>query len=233
MSAPFRFKQFEVRQERAPMKVGTDGVLLGTWAEGGERILDVGTGTGLIAMMMAQRFEHAQVVGIDINEGAVLDAVDNVTRSKFAERVVIEKCALQEFDNHGFDSIVCNPPFFVKSLQCPNKGRSEARHSDTLNIEEVIDNASDILNEGGMLSVILPYEQEKMFVESGKKAGFAVNRIMRVRPTKNSIYKRVMIELRKGVVQGSVDEREMYIEQARHVYSEDYYEMTKEFYLDK
>lgn len=233
MSAPFRFKHFTVRQDNAPMKVGTDGVLLGSWACGGEKILDIGTGTGLIALMMAQRYKNAQVTGIDINNDAIRDALENVANSPFAERVAIERCALQEFDDYGFDTVVCNPPFFVRSLQCPDGGRTEARHAETLNICELMKNSYDILNEGGRLSVILPYEQEKTLIDQGREAGFAVSRLMRVRPTENAPYKRVMVELVKGKNTKPITEQEMFIEKARHVYSDAYHNLTKDFYLDK
>ena len=253
MSAPFRFKRFEVRQERAPMKVGTDGVLLGAWANVenarhifqeddacvvSTRILDVGTGTGLIALMMAQRFEGARVVGIDINEGAVMDAMENVERSEFRGRIEIRRCALQELSQGddacvvctGFDAVVCNPPYFVRSLKCPDEGRSEARHSDTLSLRELTEVSYRVLREGGRLSVILPYEQEGEFIDITCGMGFEVSRVMRVRPTERGEFKRVMIEVRKGY-RGEYTEEEMFIEVSRHVYSERYKEMTKDFYL--
>lgn len=233
MSASFRFKQFTISQEHAPMKVGTDGVLLGAWANGGMRILDVGTGTGLIALMMAQRFTDAQVVGIDINDDAITDATCNVADSPFADRIMIENCALQQFDDFGFDAIVCNPPFFVNSLKSPDFGRTEARHSGTLDLKELVANAFDILDDDGCLSVILPYGLEKTFVDYGTEVGLKLSRIMRVRPTENTVFKRVMIELRKSAKQGVIHEKEMLIEKTRHVYSDDYILLTKDFYLDK
>ena len=131
MNDSFSFKQFTINQDRTAMKVGTDGVLLGAWARGGQRILDVGCGTGLISLMMAQRFEWAEVTGIDIDFDASEQASDNVRNSPFAGRVKIFNESLQSFGNKyvgNFDSIVCNPPFFTCSLTSPDEQRTKARH---------------------------------------------------------------------------------------------------------
>lgn len=113
----FRFKKFEILQDRCAMKVGTDGVLLGAWASGGTRILDIGCGTGLIALMMAQRFPAAQVVGIDIDEEACGQARENVAASSFSDRIDVAHCRLQDYSGEEFDAIVSNPPFFLNSLK--------------------------------------------------------------------------------------------------------------------
>ena len=129
----FQFKQFTVRQQHCAMKVGTDGTLLGAWAKasaGPCRVLDVGTGTGLIALMMAQRYPEALAVAIDIDEKAVFQAQENVTASPFADRIQVLEADVQTFaDSEKFDSIVCNPPFFEDSLVCPDPQRTEARHT--------------------------------------------------------------------------------------------------------
>ena len=129
----FTFKQFHVEQDRTAMKVGTDGVLLGAWAEGGCTILDIGTGTGLVALMMAQRFEDAQVVGIDIDPDASEQARENVAASPFASRISILHTSLQAFSTERkFDAIVSNPPYFEHSLKNPDAARAAARHADSL-----------------------------------------------------------------------------------------------------
>jgi tRNA1Val (adenine37-N6)-methyltransferase len=129
----FKFKQFEIHQDRCAMKVGTDGVLLGAWAPGGKRILDVGSGTGLISLMMAQRFPEAQVRGIDMDGEACEEAAENVAASPFADRVEIECCRLQDYHSEeSFDAIVSNPPFFLNSLKNPDSKRTMARHTDSL-----------------------------------------------------------------------------------------------------
>ena len=127
----FNFRQFTVRQERCAMKVGTDGTLLGAWAHGGSSILDIGVGTGLIALMMAQRFPESHIVGIDIDHEAVEQALENVKASPFRNIDVVEADA-KSYGGSSFDAIVCNPPYFADSLQSPDMQRTIARHTVSL-----------------------------------------------------------------------------------------------------
>lgn len=159
----FHFKQFTIHHDRCAMKVGTDGVLLGAWAslppEG--NVLDIGTGCGLIALMIAQRERLLRVTGIDIDGDAVLQARENVEASPFADRVDIRLCSLQQFSSDElytahFDAIVCNPPFFVESLLPPDLQRSQARHTTTLPFDELAAASGRLLRTGGRFSVILP-----------------------------------------------------------------------------
>lgn len=135
----FTFKQFHIIDDHTAMKVGTDGVLLGAWAKGGTRILDIGTGTGLIALMMAQRFSTAQIDAIEIDKGALEDAHHNVSASPFNDRINILNSSLQDYascseNQEGgiYDAIVCNPPYFINSLKNPLQQRTTARHTDSL-----------------------------------------------------------------------------------------------------
>ena len=129
----FTFKQFVVKHDMCAMKVGTDGVLLGSWADGGDRILDIGTGTGLIALMMAQRFDGAHIDCIDIDPKACQQARGNVADSRFSSRINVYHSDVSSFEPpQQYDSIVCNPPFFSESLKCPDEQRSMARHTDSL-----------------------------------------------------------------------------------------------------
>ena len=157
----FRFKQFEILQDRCAMKVGTDGVLLGAWASGGTRILDIGCGTGLIALMMAQRFPAAQVVGIDIDEEACGQARENVTASPFGDRIDVAHCRLQDYSGEEFDAIVSNPPFFLNSLKNPDSKRAMARHADTLPFRDLWQGVKRLLSENGIFSVVLPSDVKK------------------------------------------------------------------------
>ena len=142
----FTFKEFHINQSHTAMKVGTDGVLLGAWAEGGNKILDIGTGTGLIALMMAQRYPHSIIDAIDIDKGALKDATYNVANSPFSERINIILSSLQSFrlqtDNEKqsllYDAIVSNPPFFINSLKNKVQNRSFSRHTDTLSLPPCI-----------------------------------------------------------------------------------------------
>ncbi len=172
----FRFKRFVVCQDRAAMKVGTDGVLLGGLVrmESGEeprRILDIGTGTGLVALMLAQRYERAEVVGIDIDESAVGQARDNFEMSEFSSRLRAEIADVRDYDGGRFDMIVSNPPFFTSSLECPDDRRTMARHASQMPMEVLVEGIGRMLNEGGTAAVILPYDQAERIVEQMGRKG--------------------------------------------------------------
>lgn len=177
-SESFDFQQFTIHQERCAMKVGTDGVLLGAWAKGGKRILDIGTGTGLIALMMAQRYPHAEVVGIDIDAEACLQARENVAQSPFQQQVHVVQTLLQEFllpsPTHPemtvgecFDSIVSNPPYFIHSLKNPDGKRTSARHADSLSSRDLFDGVKRLLADDGIFSAIIPSERVNNFIAEG------------------------------------------------------------------
>lgn len=158
--ADFQFKEFGIRQEQCGMKVGTDGVLLGAWAWGGRRILDIGTGTGLIALMMAQRFGTAQVDAIDVDEDACRQASENIAASPFADRVSVACARLQDY-NVGdalYDAIVSNPPFFLETLKSPDPQRAMARHADSLPFADLFAGVARLLSETGVFSVVVPVE---------------------------------------------------------------------------
>ena len=157
----FRFKQFAVQQDRCAMKVGTDGVLLGALATGGRAILDIGTGTGLVALMMAQRFPESRLTAIDVDGDACSQAAQNAAESPFGDRVTVQHAALADFvaDGSGcgaYDAIVCNPPFFENSLECPDDRRTTARHASSLPFAELAASAARLLTDGGTLTVIIP-----------------------------------------------------------------------------
>ncbi len=162
-SADFTFRQFVVRHDRCAMKVGTDGVLLGAWAHVPDRgtVLDVGTGCGLLCLMLAQRYAHIRLVGIDIDADAVVQARDNAAASPFASRITVSHTSLQDYALQGRHdgqpcAMVCNPPFFTEKLLPPDARRSVARHADTLPFDELLDAAETLLPPLGTLSVVLP-----------------------------------------------------------------------------
>lgn len=153
----FRFKHFEVAHDKSTMKVGTDGVLLGAWLDttNVKRILDIGTGCGLIALIAAQR-SQAFVTGVEIDEASAIQAKENATKSPFASKVEIVQADILHFTDAPFDLIVSNPPFFKKSLTCPNPIRSNARHATHLTFEKLIQKAASLLSPDGRFAVILP-----------------------------------------------------------------------------
>jgi len=232
----FEFKQFKVQQELAAMKVGTDGVLLGAWAcfDNSNAILDIGTGTGLIALMAAQRNKKARIVGIDIDADAYLQAKTNVSNSDWGDRITIINSSLQQYakvNHQGFDHLVCNPPFFNNSFKSQHKSRTLARHTDALPYAELIENASKLISKAGCFSVILPYAEMDNFCQLAVNSGFYSRRILYVKPTPAKTFVRVLIEFVKEN-NAQVIKTEMIIEdKGRHGYSDDYIAMTKEFYV--
>jgi len=192
----FQFKQFTVEQELCAMKVGTDGVLLGAWAKGGQRILDAGTGTGVIAMMLAQRYPGARVTAIDIDEGAVRQAQQNVTKSPFAAQVTVLQETLQEHQGE-YDAIVSNPPFFIDSLAAPDEQRNMARHTATLTYAELMQAAYRLLSDEGELSVVVPFDYRQRMENEAIFVGFFPSRVCAVKSTERKPAKRYLLAFRK------------------------------------
>lgn len=230
----FRFKQFTVYHDRCAMKVGTDGVLLGAWCDASEAntALDIGTGTGLIALMIAQRNPNSIIDAIDIDKDAIEQAEENIRQSPFFLRIKCHHCSLQLF--HGqyqrkYDVIVSNPPFFAQSLKSPDGGRTLARHTDSLQMEELIGISSDFLSDKGKLSVIYPFEYKELLVEQAAQAGLYVSRITNVHPTPSTPAKRILMEFSKNYL--PLIEDNVIIEKERHIYSDDFTALVKDFYL--
>jgi len=225
----FTFKQFTVRQDACAMKVGTDGMLLGAWAEGGRRILDIGTGTGLIALMMAQRFPCAEVVGIDIERGACMQAERNVQGSVFCDRVKIIATSLQQFGDGRYDAIVCNPPFFVGSLDCPDVSRTVARHAVTLTYGDLFGGVSRLLADGGVFSAIIPSDCRRLFDGAAVESGLFASRVCELRTTPRKPPRRCLLAFRKHPSCVSVSEE--CIGDGAGGRSEWYNGLTADFYL--
>lgn len=196
----FQFKQFKIEQDECAMKVGTDGVLLGAWARGGARLLDVGTGTGIIALMLAQRYPDAHVVGIDIDEGAVRQATANVLTSPFSTRIRLEQARVQDMDASYagcFDAVVSNPPFFIDSLQAPDRQRNVARHTETLTYADLMKAAHRLLNDDGELSVIVPFDYRRRMDDEAIFQGFFPSRVCAVKTTPTKPVRRYLLAYKK------------------------------------
>ena len=198
------------------MKVGTDGLLLGAWAQGGKHVLDIGTGTGLIALMMAQRFPEAHVDAIDIDADAASQAEDNARRSPFADRVAVRCVSLQEYvAERKYDSIVCNPPFFTQSLQSPDSKRTLARHSIALPFDDLFRHARRLMSEDGVLSIVVPSDALSQIETAAVMNNLLLVRRWFVRTTRKKPARRLLLSFsqkpspfhdEEGVIQEAVNE---------------------------
>ena len=218
----FQFKQFTIYQDLCAMKVGTDGVLLGAWANGGKRILDAGTGTGIIALMMAQRYPNAVVTAIDIDEGAVKQAQQNVAQSPFAQQITVLHNTLQEHQGE-YDAIISNPPFFIDSLAGPDEQRNVARHTQTLTYTELMQAAWRLLSDEGELSVVVPFDYRKRMEDEAIFVGFFPSKVCAVKTTERKPAKRYLLSFKKHPCRCEQEQLT--------IGSERYQELTKEFYL--
>lgn len=230
----FKFKQFTVYHDRCAMKVGTDGVLLGAWANirDSKTALDIGTGSGLIALMMAQRSNTLSINAIDIDNNAIEQTNENIKQSPFIHRISCLNSSLQELDassDKKYDVIVSNPPFFIGSLKSPKQERTTARHTDSLSAEELISISSTLLNKGGRISIIYPFDYKDNLYKIAKENSLFITRIANVHPTPTSLPKRILIEFSN--IETPLIESKLIIEKERHVYSDEFTELVKDFYL--
>ena len=218
------------------MKVGTDGTLLGAWAHVPEisrkvRILDIGTGTGLIAMMMAQRFTESQITGIDIDPEAVAQARMNVELSPFSSQISILQADVRTFQTEeAFDAIISNPPYFVDSLTCPDNQRTTARHAISLLYSELMKAAFRLLSPEGTFSMVLPTDCRSKMEAEAHLAGFFLSRLCMVKTTPKKDAKRCLIEFTKLTVNEFVKE-ECIIEIEPGKRSAWYQNLISDFYL--
>ena len=226
----FRFKQFAVEQDDVAMKVGTDGVLLGAWAncEGAKRILDIGTGTGVIALMLAQRNSEAVIHAVEIDETASHRARSNFDMSPWGKRMSVECCAVQEFaPSEKFDLIISNPPYFIDSLQCPDAKRTTARHTQDLTFEELDRAVCRLLADGGRFALILPTME---FDRCLSVTQLHLVRRCDVYPKIGAAVKRVMAEFAKLPMPFQAETITIEVG-PRGEYTDEYRALTKDFYL--
>lgn len=232
----FAFKRFTVRQDRCAMKVGTDGVLLGAWAAGASRILDIGTGTGLIALMMAQRFPDAVVDAVEIDHDTAEQARENAFLSPFRGRVNVFETSLQVYaDGYTgvpYGAVVANPPFFNGSLRNPDAKRMLARHTDSLSYRDLFYSVAALLDSGGVFSVVIPCNCKDEFMSEAAIHGFFPVKETVVRTTPRRQPKRCLLAFRKKRDVETVCE-EVTVMQSDNTMSPWYAEMTGDFYLAK
>jgi tRNA1Val (adenine37-N6)-methyltransferase len=231
----FRFQKFLIRQDRSAMKVGTDGVLLGAWAgcDHCSTILDIGTGTGLIALMLAQRNSDTMITALEIDSSASTQARENVSESFWKDRITViedDFCSWEPAHGLGFDLIVSNPPFFTRSLKNPDNQRATARHDDELPFSCLISKAAGLLTSLGKLSLVLPTDRVSEVTRMTSEAGLFLHRRMDVRGHGQAPVKRVLLEWGRG--ERSLEITELIIEkEVRGEFTEEYKRLTGEFYL--
>lgn len=235
MKEPFRFKQFEINQDRCAMKIGTDGVLLGAWTElmnNPDSILDIGAGTGVIALMLAQRSSVEVIDAIEIDAEAYEQCVDNFELSPWGNRLYCYHAGLDEFTDEiedKYDVVVCNPPFYTENVTSGNLQRDQARQNDFLPFNELLAGVSVLLSEHGVFTTIIPYKETDAFIKLGAALGLYPKRRLYVKGNANAETKRTLLAFVKQ--EQNCDVGELIIETERHSYTEDYINLTKEFYL--
>jgi len=232
----FQFKQFSVEQDRCAMKIGTDGVLLGAWSPIPENIfsvLDVGAGTGIIALMLAQRTNAAQIDALEIDEEAYEQAVENFENSPWSDRLFCFHAGLDEFieePEDEYDLIISNPPFYTEDYKTESVQRDLARFADAMPFEDLVEAADLLLSENGIFSVIIPYKEEERFISLAKDFDLFPIKITHVKGTPATEIKRSLLAFSRNVLENfPVDE--LVIETSRHIYTEEYIALTKDFYL--
>lgn len=231
-SKGFTFKQFEINHEGCAMKVGTDGVLLGAWcsSQSARRIADVGTGTGLISLMCAQRNATAKIDAIEIDSSAAKCARENVARSVWNDRIEVIESAIQQFSTEErYDLIVSNPPYFSETLQSPDPSRATARHNCSLPHRDLIDAAKRLLTPDGRLSIILPADESRRFAMQAVVAGLHLRRRCDIATKKGAAPKRTMSEWSLATGEASIEELTLSAEDGSR--SEEYSRLTEDFYL--
>jgi len=230
----FRFKQFIIRQDRSSFKVGTDGVLLGAWVdlEGVRSVLDVGTGTGLLALMLAQR-SGAKITAVEIDRKSFEEAEENVNESQWCNRIAVIHCPLQDFTpGMKYDLVISNPPFFQDSLRPGDPGKSLSRHDTRLSLKDLALTVPHLMKDKGRFCLILPVEESKIMERYCFEAGLNLHRLLEIRPKPGHAVKRHLLEFRFNPSE-VLHRDELIIEHAsRHDYTEEYRELTREFYLN-
>lgn len=217
------------------MKIGTDGVLLGAWTpleNSPYSILDIGTGTGIIALMLAQRSHAEQIDAMEVDDDAYEQAVDNFENSPWGDRLFCYHAGLDEFmeePEDEYDLIVSNPPFYTENYTSGDEQRDKARFAESLPFEDLIEAAALLLSDNGVFSVIIPFKEEDKFVAIAKELDLFPFKITRVKGTPTTDIKRSMIAFSRN--ENEVATNELIIETARHQYTPEYIALTKDFYL--
>ncbi len=232
----FKFKQFEIKHDKSTLKVGTDAVLLGAWipiSNTCENILDIGSGCGIITLMLAQR-SNAIITGVDIDKDSTKEATENADNSPWKDRINFQNISIQNFCisqyKNSYDLIVSNPPFFVNSLKSPTHKRNISRHTDTLSFEDLISTASYCLSPGGLFALIVPSIAKEIIQEKAKNQGLFCIKVLLIQPFEHKPANRVIMLFSRE--EQSLQTENLIIRNASMEYASAYRSLTKDFYLD-
>ncbi|WKB79882.1 methyltransferase [Cellulophaga lytica] len=243
MSKPFIFKQFTINQDRCAMKIGTDGVLLGAWASVDHNpysILDIGAGTGIIALMLTQRSAADNIEAIELDADAYEQCTDNFEASDWADRLFCFHAGFDEFvdeyatdeteEDELYDLIVSNPPFYAEEVTSGNEARDNARQNTSLPFNELVSGVAKLLTANGRFATIIPYKEEEKFIKLAENFKLYPLKVTRVKGNAKAEVKRSLLEFQK-TPSTNLEIKQLVIEEDRHIYTQDYIDLTKDFYL--
>lgn len=238
MSTLFKFKEFSIHQDKTAMKIGTDAVLLGAWVfleNEIDSILDVGSGTGIIALMLAQRSFALTIDAVEIDNDAYEQTVTNFENSNWGDRLYCYHSSFQNFadeiaeEDETYDLIISNPPFYTDEFESINDARNKARFTTSLSFNELLKGVSKILSKKGKFAVIIPFKEEQGFVKLAKENNLFLNRVCHVNGNPSSAFKRSLLEF--SFEEKKLNKENLTIEIKRHQYTDEYINLTKDFYL--
>lgn len=232
----FQFKEFSVKQEHSAMKISTDGVLLGAWApvEDAASVLDIGAGTGLLSLMIAQRCDAPLIDAVEIDEAAYIECTDNFENSPWGDRLFCYHASFEELVTEIdtlYDFIISNPPFYTADTQAPEIARSTARSAAALPFETLIEGVAQLLSDAGRFAVIIPYQEEASFIGLAADQGLYPHALLRTKGTATAPLKRSLISFCR--TEQPYTPTELIIEESRGVYTPAYKALTEDFYLPK
>ena len=232
----FSFKQFTVQQDKCAMKIGTDGVLLGAWCPIDNNpfsVLDIGAGTGILSLMLAQRSNAEQIDSLEIDEEAYEQCVENFENSPWSDRLFCFHAGLDEFVDEPedeYDIIISNPPFYSEDYKTDSSQRDLARFQDALPFEDLIEAADILLSENGIFAVIIPYKEEERFIDLCAEVELFPVKVTRVKGSYTTPIVRSLLAFKRYKL-SVLTADELVIEINRHEYTDDYINLTKDFYL--